>query len=173
LSLSIEGIGKKKNHRWSLRSGKVASRFSTCSLGLPTWCRISNRDGSIFRPFVKEGRLAFCNFPPYTWVHPLYKLTKCNFLHTCMMTHHTNPPHLIQGVTPWEHGIHALDLELHVINVLPSSLRYKLNALLLGLYKHCFIPNLLTFMSPTLPCLVCEELKGTKGNLREIASKFH
>jgi hypothetical protein len=33
-----------------------------------------------------------------------------------------------------------------------------------------FIPNLPTFMSPTFPCLVCEKLKGTKGNLRKFAS---
>jgi hypothetical protein len=28
-----------------IRSGRVASRFSTCSLGLPTWVRISNPEG--------------------------------------------------------------------------------------------------------------------------------
>lgn len=119
-------------------------------------------------PFAKGWRPAFCNFPPYTWVHPLYKLTKHNFLHTCMMTYHTNPPHLVQRVKPWEHGIHALDLGLHVINVLPSSLRHKCPTL--GALPHCFIPNLPTFMSPTFPCLVCEKLKGTKGNLRKISS---
>ncbi len=50
---------------------------------------------------LNSRRLAFCNFPPYTWVHPLYKLTKRNFLHTCMMTYHTNPPHLVQGIRAW------------------------------------------------------------------------